>query len=232
MTRLAIIGDYDPRKIAHVVLPQALERARDAAGVNLGWEWIGTDRVLDPSGTLSGFAGVWLAPGSPYVSMAGALAAVRHARERGIPFLGTCGGFQHALIEFARNVAGIAGADHAETASGATDLVVVPLSCSLVDRTGAISFVRGSRLHGIFQGRPTHEGYHCNYGVSAAYRTRLEAAGLSFTGFDPAGDIRAAEWPGHPFFIGTLFQPERSAPQGKSHPLIEAFVRAAQGWVP
>ena len=158
--------------------------------------------------------------------MDGALAAVRHARERNLPFLGTCGGFQHALIEFARDVAGIAAADHAETNARTTDPVVTALSCSLVDQTGGIIFTPGSRMHAIFGGRPAHEGYHCNYGVNPAYRARLEAAGLRFTGFDPAGDIRAFELPRHRFFLGTLFQPERSALQGVSHPLIKALVAA------
>ncbi len=225
MARLAIIADYDAQKTAHVAIPQALELARKSTGANLDWEWIGTDRIFNPAETLAGFAGIWVAPGSPYKDMGGALAAIRHARERNVPLLGTCGGFQHALIEFARNAAHLAGADHAETNARAVDPVVTPLSCSLVDRTGGISFTPGSRMHAIFGGRPIHEGYHCNYGVNPVYRARLEAAGLRFTGFDPAGDIRAFELPGHRFFLGTLFQPERSALRGgTSHPLIEAFV--------
>jgi len=225
MPRLALIGDYDPQKTAHVAIPRALEFARQHTGVDLAWAWIGTDGVGNPAETLAPFSGLWVTPGSPYRSMDGALAAVRFARERNRPFLGTCGGFQHALIEFARDVAGLAGADHAETNGRATDPVITPLSCSLVDQAGGITFTPGSRLHGIFGGRPTHEGYHCNYGVNPAYRARLEAAGLCFTGFDAAGDIRAFELPGPAFFLGTLFQPERSALRGVGHPLIEAFVR-------
>lgn len=226
MARLALIGDYDPRKTAHVAIPQALELARQNTGANLDWEWIGTDRVFNAAETLADFAGIWVTPGSPYANMDGALAAARHARERNLSFLGTCGGFQHALIEFARDVAGINGADHAETNAHAADPVVTALSCSLVDKTAGITFTPGSRLHGIFGGRPAHEGYHCNYGVNPAYRARLEAAGLRFTGFDAAGDIRAFELPGHRFFAGTLFQPERSALKGAPHPLVRAFIGA------
>lgn len=159
--------------------------------------------------------------------MEGALAAIRYARENNVPFLGTCGGFQHALIEFARNVAGIAAADHAETNKSGPELVVTPLACSLVEETGEIIFTPGSRLHAIFAGRPASEGYHCSYGLNAAYRTRLEATGLRFTGFDQKGEIRAAELPSHPFYMGTLFQPERSSLRGETHPLIRAFVQSA-----
>jgi CTP synthase (UTP-ammonia lyase) len=189
-------------------------------------EWIPTDTITDAPRQLAGYGAIWCVPASPYRSMAGALAAIRFARESGRPFLGTCGGFQHALIEFARHVAGIATADHAETNAGGNDLVVTPLACSLVEQRGGITFTPGSQLYGVFAGRPAEEGYHCRYGVNPLYRARLETAGLRFTGFDNAGDIRAFELPGHPFFVGTLFQPERSALRGVRHPLIEAFLTA------
>lgn len=237
MTMLALVGDHDPAVTAHRAIPLALGRTRDAIGVAMDWAWLRTDAVGDPARTLAGARGLWVVPGSPYASLDGALAAIRFARERGLPFLGTCGGFQHAVIEFARNVAGLTAADHAETAgtpadarrdkSAAPELVVTPLSCSLVEKSGEIAFSPGSRLHAIFRSRPATEGYHCSYGVNPAFRARLEAAGLRFTGFDPEGEIRAGELPSHRFFVGTLFQPERSALRGETHPLIEAFVRAA-----
>ncbi len=229
MCRLALIGDYNNQVVAHVAIPRALELARGELGVRLDWEWIGTDRIHDAPRQLAGYAGVWVVPASPYKNMQGALAAIRYARENRVPFLGTCGGFQHALIEFARDVAGIVGADHAETNARATDSVVTKLSCSLVEQSGEIVFAPGSRLHEIFQGRPALGEYHCNYGFNPAYRPKFEAAGLRFTGFDTTGEIRAAELPSHPFFVGTLFQPERSALRGEHHPLIQAFVHAATG---
>ena len=226
MPKLALIGDYSPKVIAHVAIPQALKLACTATGTNVEWTWIGTEKITDAGRDLAGFDGVWCVPASPYKNMAGALAAIRHAREQRLPFLGTCGGFQHALIEVARNVALIGDADHAETNPSGANLIFTLLSCPLVEKSGDITFLAGTGLHEIFHGRPTHEGYHCSYGVNAAYRTQLESAGIRFTGFDANGDIRAMELPAHPFFIGTLFQPERSALRGQHHPLIQAFVRA------
>ncbi len=72
-------------------------------------------------------------PASPYASADGAFAAIRFARENARPFLGTCGGFQHAVIEYARNVIGITDADHAETNPGADMPLIAPLACSLVE---------------------------------------------------------------------------------------------------
>ncbi|HZL44853.1 MAG TPA: hypothetical protein VFC28_01385 [Opitutaceae bacterium] len=240
---IALVGDHRDTVIAHQAIPRALALAGAAAGVAVTWEWVRTDEInpdsgppalARPRGSLADFAAIWVVPGSPYARMAGALAAIRFARESGRPFLGTCGGFQHALIEFARDVCGVPDANHAETADAATatsagrpPLVVTPLQCSLVGQTGRITFVSDSRLHAIFGGKPALEGYHCSYGLNPAWRGRLEAAGLRFTGFDSNAEVRAAELPDHPFFVGTLFQPERSALRNEPHPLITAFVRAA-----
>ncbi len=231
MPRLALIGDHDPAIVAHRAIPAALALAAKNTGVALTWDWIGTDTITDASRQLAGYDGVWCVPGSPYRSLDGALAAIRFARESRRPFLGTCGGFQHALIEFARNVAGVAGADHAETNAAAADLVVTPLACSLVGRHNDITFTPGSQLYRIFSGRKSREGYHCNYGPNPAYRGRFESAGLRFSGFDAESQIHAFELPAQPFFIGTLFQPERSALENRPHPLIQAFVRAAAEFV-
>ncbi len=105
--------------------------------------------------------------------------------------------------------------------------MVAALDCALVETTGDVTFTPGSRLHAIFGGKPAHEGYRCRYGPNPAWRARLEAAGMCFSGFDPDGAVRAGELPAHPFFVGTLFQPERSALRGERHPLISALVRAA-----
>jgi|SRR6185312_5209634 len=222
MKTIALVGDFDARHIAHTAIPKALELAcgKDAS---VDWVWLPTDKVRD----LGRFAGFWLVPASPYRSMDGALKAVCHAREKNLPFLGTCGGFQHAVIEFARHVALIREADHAESNPRADDLVVTALACALRGgQRGEIAFLPGSRLAALFGDRPTEEGYHCGFGVNPFYREKLEAAGLRFTGFDASGEIRAFELPANRFHCGTLFQPERSALEGRRHPLVGAFVAA------
>ena len=127
---VAIVGDYSAEITSHRAVPRALELARDRLGADLGWEWVPTRRIADAPRDLAKFSAMWLVPGSPYENMAGAIDAIRWAREGGLPFLGTCGGFQHALIELARDVAGIANADHAETNPKGHALVVTELACS------------------------------------------------------------------------------------------------------
>ena len=226
---IALVGDYSPDVLAHGAIPRALELARSSVRAKIDWRWIHTREVTDAARDLTDCAAVWVVPASPYENMNGALAAIRFARETRRPFLGTCGGFQHALIEFARNVAGLVSADHAETNPAADTPVVAPLACSLVEKTGTVHFTPGSRLREIYGRAGAEEAYHCNYGVNAAHRPTLERAGLRFTAFDAAGDIRGAELPApiHPFFIGTLFQPERAALRGELSPLVRTFVSAA-----
>lgn len=225
--KIALIGDFDPAIVAHQAIPLALGRAGTDLGLALTWEWIGTAAIGDPADRLRGAAGVWCVPGSPYHSFDGALRAIRQAREARVPFLGTCGGFQHAVVEWARSSPGLADADHAETNPSGDHQVVTRLTCSLVGQQEEIRFAAGSQLHAVHGGSPSREDYHCNYGVNPDYRARLETTGLRFSGFDSTGQVRAFELPAHPFFVGTLYQPERSALQHRSHPLIQAFVAAA-----
>jgi len=229
--RLALVGDYSETVVAHRAIPRALALAAADVGGPLDWEWIRTRDVAPRAANLAPFAAVWLVPASPYENTAGALDAVRFARETRRPFLGTCGGFQHALIEYARHVAGLAGAEHAETSPHAPTLVITPLACPLVEQTGAIRFTPGSRLAAAYGAATATEGYHCNYGFNPAHRATLERAGLRFTASDAGGEIRGAELPAelHPFFVGTLFQPERAALAGKVPPLVRAFVAAIAG---
>lgn len=138
--RIAVVGDYQPDAVAHRALPEALKLSAAKLGVEITAEWVATDKV----GALDGFDGIWVAPGSPYVSLDGALAAIRFARESGTPFLGTCGGFQHAVIEYSRNVLGLTDADHTETNPTAATPVISRLTCSLVEKTGAVKFVEGA----------------------------------------------------------------------------------------
>jgi CTP synthase (UTP-ammonia lyase) len=226
---VALIGDYSPKVVAHRAIPLALALARDAVPAGVSWEWIQTRDLGEPSLQLQRFSGLWVVPASPYENTAGVLSAIRWARESKIPLLGTCGGFQHMLIEFARHVVGLSNADHAETHPDGSVLVVSRLACPLVEKTGAIHFTPGSRLHAIYHRASAEEGYRCNYGLNAAYRAAVERAGLQFTAHDEAGEARGAELPEsiHPFFIGTLFQPERAALRDELPPLARAFARAA-----
>jgi CTP synthase (UTP-ammonia lyase) len=223
---IALVGDYSEAVPAHRAIPRALELAKAAAGKEMAWRWIHTSEIHEAARVLADCAAVWAVPASPYANMKGVLDAIRWARESGKPFLGTCGGFQHAVIEFARNVAALPDADHAESNPDADLLVITRLNCSLVEKTDTVRFTPGSRLRAAYGSDTACEGYRCNYGLNPAHRLALEAGGLRFTAFDDSGEIRGFELPTHPFFIGTLFQPECAALRGETAPVVNALVRA------
>jgi len=166
-------------------------------------------------------------PASPYRDTEGALAAIRFAREAPRPFLGTCGGFQHALLEYARSVLGWADAEHGENAPTGNRLVITPLSCSLVEVGGNLRFDPDSRLARAYGCLESREEYHCRFGLNPALAQELTSGRLRAVGWDESGEVRAVELDGHPFFVATLFQPERAALQSRLPPAVRAFVAAA-----
>ena len=223
--RIGLIGDRDDAVTAHRAIPRALALAGAAAATALDVQWVGTETIDGPA-RLSAFDGLWCVPASPYRDMDGALRAIRHARETGLPFLGTCGGFQHAVVEYARNVLGWVDAAHAETAPDATRAVVVPLSCALVEVRADVHLVAGSRCAQAYDVTRIEEGYHCRYGLGSTFRAAIEGGPLRVAALDDAGDVRALELDGHPFLVATLFQHERAALDGRCPPLVRAFVDA------
>jgi CTP synthase (UTP-ammonia lyase) len=222
---IGLVGDHDEAVPAHRAIPVALRDAAKACGTTVELEWLATERITSGA-PLSRFDGLWCVPASPYRSMDGALLAIRHARERAIPFLGTCGGFQHALIEYARNVLGWADAESAETAPHAARVVISPLECALVEATRRVRLFAGSRIAAASGAAETLEGYRCGYGLNPEFRAALLAGPLRAVADDDTGEVRAVELEGHPFFVATLFQPERAALKGEGAPLVRAFVAA------
>lgn len=233
--RIALVGDHDPAVIAHQAIPVSLQLAADAHGVDVRAEWVPTEDI-DSDERIAHYDALWCVPASPYRSTDGALRAIQFAREHRRPFLGTCGGFQHAILEYARNVLGWSDAEHAENFAVDSELtarrmVVAPLTCSLVEVRGTVHFVSESRLavayHSATGRSASVEGYHCRYGLNVEFRDALTAGPLRVAAVDDAGDVRAVELDDHPFFVAMLFQPERAALDGVLPPIVHAFARAA-----
>ena len=222
--RIALVGDYDSNAVAHQAIPIALDlAAAQSCPGQLTFDWKHTSTL----GPLAEYHGVWCVPGSPYANEGAAIGAIRWAREGNVPFLGTCGGFQHAVLEFARNVMGLPDAEHAETAAGSDCLVISRLSCSLVEVEQPVIAVPGSRIAELCGIGEIRFGYHCNFGLNPKFEPGLQSAGMRVAARDRTGEVRAVELTGHPFFIGTLFQPERLALIGENSPVVDAFVTAA-----
>ena len=222
MTSLVLLGDRNPAVVTHRALDELA--ARLAPEVEL--RWLGTAAAAGVD--LDRVGGVWVVPGTPYADEHAVLAILRDRRERGLPTLGTCGGFQHMVLEFARNAAGFADAAHQETDPDAAEPVVAALECRLVGEVREVTCVPGTRMASICGVEPFPGFHFCGYGVSPARQRDLEAAGLVLSAYAPDAGVEGIELTDHPFYVGTLFQPQMTVLDGGAvHPLVAAFVVAA-----
>jgi CTP synthase (UTP-ammonia lyase) len=169
------------------------------------------------------------------------LKGIEFACRRDWPFLGTCGGFQYAFLEFARNVLGIADADSAENNSGSKNIVVYPVAFAVPNGkgdapklSGAIAEIRlrpGSYLHTYYGDKEVvTEEFFCNFEINPDFEWTTVKAGFQVVARGPQGETRAIESPTHRFYLATLFQPQRSSTEKNPHPLALAFVQAAADW--
>ena len=242
--RIGILGDFNPDFRSHPATNEALQHAAGKLNQRVESEWISTASVLEANGQkkLESFDGIWASPGSPYKSFDGMLRGIEFARKRDWPFLGTCGGFQYALIEFARHVLGIADADSAENNSSSKNIVIYPVACAVTGvkggaprLSGKVPEIRlrpGSYLQS-FYGKDEEvvtEEFFCNFEVNPEYEWATMEAGFPVVARGTQGEIRAIESPTHRFFIATLFQPQLSSTAKKPHPVVLAFVQAAADW--
>jgi CTP synthase (UTP-ammonia lyase) len=223
--KIAIIGEFNPAFKSQVLLNQSLNWLQGEN--NFGYEWVNTTEVNDKGDELlDQYSGIWSAPGSPFKSLKGALSAIQYAREKNIPHLGTCGGFQHTIIEFARNVLGIVDAQHEEYDSVSSMLIINRLACSLSGKTMNININEGTQAFKCYNTPQTIEDYFCNFGINPVYRNIFENSNLKVSGFDQDNEIRIVEIPKNDFFIATLFVPQTRATKVQPHPIIKGFIEA------
>lgn len=240
--RIGILGDFNPEFPSHHATNDALQHAASKLNLKVESQWLPTPSLVEPEAqkVLESFDGLWAAPGSPYQSMDGMLKGIEFARRRDWPFLGTCGGFQYTVIEGARNVLGIKDADTAENNSGSKNIIIYPVACAVPDRgpdapklSGVVPEIRirpGSYLQTFYSQETIQEEFFCNFELNPEYEWCSIEAGFPIAARGPDGEVRAIESPTHRFFIATLFQPQLSSKPDAPHPLVLAFVQAADDW--
>lgn len=222
--RVGLIGDRDLNVTAHRAIEQALPLAAAAVGINVDYEWLATDAI--DAAHMPGFNGLWCVPASPYRDTDAVLGAIRYARAHAVPFLGTCGGFQHALLEYAQNALGWSDAEHGELPSQGGRAVIAPLNCALIEARQSIHLAEGSRTAQAYGTSCIEEGYRCRYGLNQEFAAELLDGALRATGWDEDGEVRVVELADASFFVATLFQPERVALEALVPPLIRDWLQA------
>jgi CTP synthase (UTP-ammonia lyase) len=215
---IALLGDHQGHR-SHLELDALRPMLADEFGVTA--EWVPTDSGFD----VTGYDGVWLVPGSPYADDAAVLAALTVVREDGVPFLGTCGGMQYAVLEYARSVLG-AAATHAESDGESDDNAVVRLACSLQGEQRLVTPVPGTRF-AAWVPEPFLGTHFCSYAPTLAVVRRLERQGVVVGATAPDAGAEVLEFPDHPFYVTSMFQPHVGALAGAPvHPLVTAFLAA------
>ncbi|MDR6550132.1 glutamine amidotransferase-related protein [Paenibacillus qinlingensis] len=225
--KIGIIGDYRPEYPSQKATNDAMRHSSAKSGIQVDYQWIPTQSIPEHFSVItSNYDGYWIAPGSPE-SITGVLAMITYAREQHVPLLGTCGGFQHMILEYARSILSIEDAAHEEQSPDASKLLISRLACSLVGQQGEVQISPCSKAYRIYQTPKTIEHFRCNYGLNANYQNQIEQSGLKIVGTDQLGEPRIIEIPKHPFFIGTLFVPQLSSTFETPHCLVDAFIEQA-----
>ena len=224
MKRLLILGEYNPDFPPHLQTDRAIEHAAAALQIELETAWISSEKIDEQK--LQSCTGLWVAPGSPYKNMKQTLAAIQYVRENQVPCLGTCGGFQHMILEYARHVLNFEDAEHAEYDPYSSNIFVTRLECSLVGKEMEIILQPDSQVAQCYGSQQTTERYYCNFGLDPQRVSVISSVELRIVGSDELGEARVLELPEHPFFIGTLFVPQASSTSEEPHPLVVEFLRA------
>jgi CTP synthase (UTP-ammonia lyase) len=222
MKKIAILGEFDPLRESHAATARAIGHSTRALGVAAEADWVPTPDISED--LFDRFQGIWLAPGCLYKDQAKILQAIRFAREKGVPCLGTCAGFQQIVLEYARNVLGFADAQSEEYDPGSSHLFITPLACSLRGREMQLRLSAGSMIARLYRDLEATERYTCSLGVNPVFIGDLKGGALRITGGDAEGEARVVELPGHTFFLGTLFVPQLASQPDQPHPVVSGFV--------
>ena len=237
--RIALVGKYVELPDAYMSIVEALTHGGIAHHARVQIDWVPAEELTDENAAqrLGDAQGVLVPGGFGARGLEGKIAAVRYAREHGVPFLGICLGMQMAVVEFARDVAGLRGA-HTTEVDPATPYPVIDLMPDQqhVDEKGGTMrlggyrcrLVEGSRAMAAYGEAEVLERHRHRYEFNEDFRERLEAAGLRVTGVNPErGLAEIVEIPAHPFFVGVQFHPELRSRPNRPHPLFRDFVGAA-----
>ncbi len=237
--RIGICGKYTQYQDAYKSIIEAFVHAGAANNVHVDLEWIDSEELhtaADVKRALSGLHGLLVAPGFGSRGVEGKIKAIQFVRENRIPFFGICLGMQCAVIEFARNVCGIADANSAEFAR--TPNTVIDLMADQKDvkqkggtmRLGSYPCILGKKTKALAAYREQFitERHRHRYEVNNTFRDVLAAHGLVLCGVSPDGKlVEMVEIPNHPWFVGCQFHPELKSRLVAPHPLFKAFVKAA-----
>src|SRR5262249_32357768 len=237
---IAVVGKYIKHHDAYKSVYEALDHAGIALSCRVAVRKVeaeeiereGADRVL------GGVDGLLVPGGFGHRGISGKIEAIKYARERGLPFFGICLGLQCAVIEFARNMIGLEGANSTEMDRNCPHPVVCLLDeqYDITNLGGTMrlgsypcALQEGSRAREAYGAPLIQERHRHRYEFNNQYRPQFEEHGVVFSGTSPDGNlVEVIELPGHPWFVAVQCHPEFKSKPTKAHPLFRAFVKASR----
>ncbi len=238
--KIAVVGKYTQLADSYKSVAEALGHGGIANNAGVDISWVSSDMFTSAERTaevLNDYDGMLVPGGFGVRGVGGMVAAVRHAREAGLPFLGICLGMQTAIIEFARNVMGLEGSDSSEFAPECPDPVISLMESQqhVTDMGGTMrlgaypcKLVPCTRAAAIYGEAQISERHRHRYEVSNKYRDGFEQHGLVLSGLSPDESlVEIVELPEHPWYVGCQFHPELKSRPTRPHPLFASFIEAA-----
>ncbi len=238
--KIAVVGKYTQLADSYKSVAEALGHGGIANNAGVDISWVSSDMFTSAERTaevLADYDGMLVPGGFGVRGVGGMVAAVKHAREGGIPFFGICLGMQTAIIEFARHVMGLKDSDSSEFAPECPDPVISLMESQqhVTDMGGTMrlgaypcKLVPGSKAAGIYGEALISERHRHRYEVSNKYREGFVQNGLVLSGLSPDESlVEIVELPDHPWFVGCQFHPELKSRPTRPHPLFASFIGAA-----
>ncbi len=238
-TEIALVGKYTELHDAYLSVAEALRHAGYSIGTHVDIRWVDSEKLTDENiaAELEGVSGVIVPGGFGGRGIEGMITAVRYAREIGLPFFGICLGMQIAVIEYARNVCGIADANSGEFNEVCKNKVIdfMPGQSDTIDKGGTLRLgaypcviAKDTTMHRCYGEDEISERHRHRYELNNDYREALTAAGLALSGISPDGKlVETAELTDRDFYVGVQFHPEFKSRPNRPHPLFVGFVSAA-----
>ena len=237
--RIGLVGKYVELHDAYLSVAEALRHAGFALGAHVDIRWIDSEELDDAScaAVLSEVSGIIVPGGFGSRGVEGMVRAARYVREAGLPYFGICLGMQVAVIEYARNVAGLERANSREFDEDSPHKVVdfMPGQNEERDKGGTLRLgaypcviAPNTTMERCYGARAVSERHRHRYEFANGYRRALEQSGLVFSGLSPDGRlVEAVELSDVPFYVGVQYHPEFKSRPNRPHPLFEGFVKAA-----
>ncbi len=236
--KIALVGKYTELPDAYKSISEAFIHSGGQLNVKVKLQYVNSEKITaeNVAEKLGSMNGILVAPGFGHRGLEGKIIAVNYARVSNIPFLGICLGMQCSVIEYARNVLGLAEANSTETAPTSAPVIdLMEDQKDITDKGGTMrlgaykcELVKGSHAAKAYGKTTISERHRHRYEFNNNYKEQLEEAGLKATGQNPdTGLVEVVEAAGHPWFVGVQFHPEYKSTVAKPHPLFVAFTKAA-----